>query len=495
MSYYTASKNARFLLKLLEDYCLNGDTYVTKEILWSLCKRKSPQMTAVAFSHILSELLQLDCLHLEGRRLYLTRIWRYENATAQALAHILSHNTGSVMPHVPDTLSLGDITLTDQQRDAIVMASKHQISCILGGAGTGKSTLIHCLAQIFHEKTSGIVLCAPTGKGARNITLRTGYPARTVHSALGKTPDDSDFLTEIQWAQTRLLVVDEASMMSLEMLAGILSAITPLCTVVLVGDPNQLLSVGSGNIMADLLALGVPHCTLTAHHRQSDKTSALAYNVEQFNHCHCMKDLRFDDSFVFHTNLEQAEKSLCLDATQRYLSLENIQVLTPFNASAFDLNRSLQQTVNSNPAIKDTRFRNMDRVMVTENDWKQKVLNGDTGLLHISEDRLSHSFFGFQGQVGLWHDLPQNHSPLALAYAITVHKAQGSEYDTVLVPICKRSPILTRNWIYTAISRGKQKVVLYGDPDIFNQAMGTPARARASMLVVKTRQCMSRMAS
>ncbi len=495
MSYYKTSKNARFLLQLLEDYCLSGDAYVTREILWSLCKRKSPRMTPVAFSHILSELLQLDYLHLEGRRLYLTRIWRYENATAQALAKILACNIGSILPHIPYSLSLGDITLTNQQRDAIAMASKHKLSCILGGAGTGKSTLIHCLVQIFHKKTSGIVLCAPTGKGARNITLRTGYPARTVHSALGKTLDDDDFLAKIQWDETRLLVVDEASMMSLEMLAGILSAVSPLCSVVLVGDPNQLLSVGSGNIMADLLALGVPRFTLTAHHRQENKTSALAYNVEQFNCCHSMKDLRFDDSFIFHTDLEQAEKSLCLDATQRYLSLENIQVLTPFNTPAFDLNRSLQQTVNPNPPVKNTRFRNMDRVMVTENDWKQRVLNGDTGLLHIDEKNLSHSFFGFQGQVGLWHDLPQIHSPLTLAYAITVHKAQGSEYDTVLVPICKRSPILTRNWIYTAISRGKQKVILYGDPDIFNQAMQTEPRTRASMLVVKTRQCMSRMAS
>ncbi len=491
MSYYFLSTGAKAVLKTLEKHFQNGDAYISKEQIWKLCKRGQQDLTQRDFTEYLQELFHENFLYLDGMRLYLKRIWQCEEATANTLANILRGNIGRLNTAVPTILQVGDVTLTSQQRDAVSMACQHRLSCILGGAGTGKSTLIHCLSNVFLSHGKGVVLCAPTGKGARNITMRTGYPARTVHSALGKTPDDDDFLAEVQWQETDLVVIDEASMLSLELLAGILTIASPLCTIVLVGDPNQLLSVGSGNVMADLLALGVPQYTLTTHHRQEDKTSALAHNVEQFNQCRRLEDLRFDDSFVFQTDLQTAEKTLCAEATSRYLAGENMQVLAPFNASVQQLNGLLQESVNQNPTIKDCPFRISDRVMVVENDWQQGVLNGDIGVYRQLEDKQFHQFLGFQGQVATWDGLPL---PLTLAYAITVHKAQGSEYDTVLIPICKRSPILTRNWIYTAISRGKKKVILYGDPDVLNYALHTPPKPRASMLVTKTRQRLATLA-
>ncbi|WP_409966957.1 AAA family ATPase [Bengtsoniella intestinalis] len=371
MSYYHLSAGAKAVLKTLEKHFQNGDAYISKELLWKLCNRSLPDLTQRAFAGYLQELFHENFLHLEGRRLYLKHIWQCEEAAAVTLADILKRNTGQLHSATPATLSVGDVTLTSQQRDAINLACQHRLSCILGGAGTGKSTLIHCLTNIFLSHGKGVVLCAPTGKGARNITTRTTYPARTVHSTLGKTPEDDDFLAKIQWQEVDLVVIDEASMLSLELLAGILTIVNPRCTVVLVGDPNQLLSVGSGNVMADLLALGIPRYTLTTHHRQQDKSSALAYNVEQFNQCHSLADLRFDDSFVFQTDLQTPEKALCVEATKRYLAGENVQVMAPFNASVRQLNSSLQNSVNANPPIKDCLFRILDRVMVID---KQNTL-------------------------------------------------------------------------------------------------------------------------
>lgn len=143
---------------------------------------------------------------------------------------------------------------------AVELALSSRLSLILGGAGSGKTTLVRAIMDHRPSK-NGWVLCSPTGKAARNLTDRTGFQARTVHSALGMHPDE-DFLSPVAWAHTDLVIVDEASMMTLEMLAGILCRAPGYCHIVLLGDPNQLLSVGAGNVIPNLLELGVPICRL-----------------------------------------------------------------------------------------------------------------------------------------------------------------------------------------------------------------------------------------
>ncbi len=485
------SSTAQFVLSVLNEHVLNGDAYTTKEELFGLCRWKNKSIEKDSFAMAVNELLWHKWFHLEGQRLYLRRTWQHEEACAQRLVPYLKNNNSPYPKAVPNPLFCGDLQLSGQQREAVVMACNHKLSCILGGAGTGKSTMIRSLVSTFDCPSHAVVLCAPTGKAARNITIQTGLKAYTVHSALGITLD-GDHTRFIQWEVIELLVVDEASMLTLSMLAGILKAVPYSCNVVLVGDPNQLLSVGSGNVIPDLLALGIPSYTLTTHHRQGDTLSALAHNVHHFSQCKTIKDLHFDDSFVLYPMGEaDAKTALCRAGTIRYKAEENVQILSPYNKtsdlSVLKLNRVLQKSVNSNPPIPDTSFRNLDRVMVTENDWKKNVFNGNVGQLVIPDSGRYHVFKGTNGESAMWEGLPCQYSPLALAYAITVHKAQGSAYDTVLIPLCRQSPMLTRNWIYTAISRGKKKVILYGNPDVLNQAVQTPPKQRKSMLVAKAR--------
>lgn len=216
---YEKDLQGQYLLDSMETLTMNGDAYVSGDQLYRFSKRNHKTLTYDQFRADRAFLLKEGLLRLEGSRLYRKDIWEYENAAAKALAEILAHNDLGE-PYLPETLTVLDITLTEEQREAAKRALSHRLSIILGGAGSGKTTLIRALVEHRPTKNTGVVICAPTGKAACNLADRAGLRARTVHSALGKIPDD-DFLSEnINWSCTDLVVVDEASMLTLEMLAG-----------------------------------------------------------------------------------------------------------------------------------------------------------------------------------------------------------------------------------------------------------------------------------
>lgn len=489
----------QYLLDSMEALTMNGDAYVSSDQLYRFAKRSHKAMTYDQFRSDRAFLLKEGFLHLEGTRLYRKNIWEYENAAAKALAEILAHNNlGEVF--LPEKLTVLDITLTEEQREAVKLALSHRLSIILGGAGSGKTTLIRALVENGAVINRGVVLCAPTGKAACNLTDRTGLRARTVHSALGKVPDD-DFLDEkINWSYTDLVVVDEASMLTLEMLAGILAVVHPACHVALIGDPHQLLSVGPGNVLPDLLALGVPHIKLSSFHRQADADSALAHNVREFGAYRSLEDLRFDKSFQFIPLIDDKaiRNCICKGGINLYKVGADVQVRSPYNRSGSLSSDALNVVFREhlNPAtegntIKDVSFRIGDKVIVLQNDWEQKVCNGDIGTyIHSKQSNgdLGYGVICGKGRAATWAG--KETSPLSrlkLAYVITIHKAQGSEWDTVVLPISKGfSCMLHRNLLYTAISRARKRVVIVGDPDALATALQREAPPRRSMLVAKT---------
>ena len=409
---------------------------------------------------------------------------------------------------IPKELRAGDVLLSEQQREAIELALNSRLSVILGGAGCGKTTLIEAIVHCFRERNDAFVpyvVATPTGKAARNLTERTGIEARTVHGALGKSPD-ANFLDAVSWNCIGLVVVDEASMVSLEMLAGILNRVRRNCRVVLLGDPNQLLSVGAGNILSDLLTLGVPSICLQQQYRQSTDAAALRQNVVDFPKLNGEHELRWDDSFRLLPADDRAIPDLlCEEAARRYRAGESIQVLSPVRVktgfSVQALNTRLQNEVNPLTAEKPTwgKFRDGDRVIVTQNNAYYNICNGDVGMLHIRGEK-PHRVAALavrgtlktwqidrgQGEYGIGHDdapPPQ----LALAYALTVHKSQGSQYDTVLMPVSMATArMLYRNLLYTAISRAGKEVILVGSREALNTAMQCIPYPRKSKLVART---------
>lgn len=312
-----------YILNALEQHSLNGDAYVLFDEAYRICC-PDHQVTFKVFLDDLMFLIKSGALHREGSHLYLEKTYRYEEAAAEYLAHILGDNL-LCEPSLPSPLEIDEITLTEEQCRAVSLALGHWISMILGGAGSGKTTLIQAIVSCANEKF-GYVLAAPTGKAARNLTIRTGMEARTVHSALGMHPNE-DFLKPVKWEVTRLVIIDEASMMTLEMLAGLLSRMEKNCHLVLVGDPNQLLSVGSGNVIPDLIDLGTPYILLETNHRQADGSQALRHNVTEFGNLHSTADLRFDESFAFiQTDDDAIADRLVEDAVRVFES----DVATPY---------------------------------------------------------------------------------------------------------------------------------------------------------------------
>ena len=459
---------------------------------------------------------------------------------AERLADILKDPALPVV-EIPRELRAGDILLSEQQREAIELALNSRLSIILGGAGCGKTTLIEAIVHCFRERNDAFepyvvailggagcgkttlieaivhcfrerndafvpyVVAAPTGKDARNLTERTGIEARTVHGALGKSPD-ANFLDAVSWNCIGLVVVDEASMVSLEMLAGILNRVRRNCRVVLLGDPNQLLSVGAGNVLSDLLTLGIPFICLQQQYRQSTDAAALRQNVVDFPKLNGEQELRWDDSFRLLPADDRAIPDLlCEEAARRYRAGESIQVLSPVKVktgfSVQALNTRLQNEVNPLTAEKPTwgKFRDGDRVIVTQNNAYYNICNGDVGVLHIRGEK-PHRVAALavrgalktwqidrgQGEYGIGHDdapPPQ----LALAYALTVHKSQGSQYDTVLMPVSMATArMLYRNLLYTAISRARKEVILVGSSEALNTAMQCIPYPRKSKLVART---------
>ena len=296
-----------------------------------------------------------------------------------------------------------------------------------------------------------------------------------------------------------MVVVDEASMMTLEMLADILAVVHPACHVVLIGDPHQLLSVGPGNVLPDLLALDVPRIRLSSFHRQTDADSALAYNVREFGACRTVDDLRFDKSFQFipMTDDTTIRNCICKGGINLYKAGADVQVLSPYNRSGPLSSDSLNVIFSEylNPAtakntIKDVFLHTGDRVIIQQNDWEQKVCNGDIGTYyHKSADgMLLYGVACNRGRTAAWGGEGMDPlSRLRLAYIITIHKSQGREWDTIVLPVSKGfAHMLHRNLLYTAISRARKRVVIVGAPDALSMALQRETPPRRSMLVVKT---------
>lgn len=480
-----------YLLEAMDRGCSNGDAYVMEDMLFTICRKLNKNLTSNHIREDLAKAIYNQRLHREGQRIYFHDTWRYEESAAKNLSTIMQH-PGFPLTELPDPLLAGDVMLCDEQRMAVETALAHRLTLILGGAGSGKSTLIRAICD---QIQGARVLCAPTGKAARNIRAKTGMQSRTIHSALGLSPDD-DFLDPVEWSYVQLVIVDEVSMVSLDMLAGLLHCTNEDCRVVLLGDSNQLPSVGAGNVISDLQTLGIPTVQLEANHRQNSSSEGLLHNVVHFKALRGANDLRWDESFVLHNTHDQAAlNTLIDDAVRMYLAGENVQVLAPFNHIVMKLNNAIRERVNpldddkKVAGVRGQMFRDGDRVVITKNFRSKDCNNGDVGVFRIIEDSRNKLLYCVElpdGRRPTWDDDTGLYN-MALAYAMTIHKSQGSEYDTVLMPIfMSMHRMLSRNLFYTCISRGKKRVVLYGDPQAVDVAMQRALPPRKSMLVAKT---------
>ncbi len=475
--------------------CLQEDlvsqAYVDRLTLSSTLNKTYDGFTPKILNETIAFMARRHQLVVENDRIYLAENYRYEKALAGLLADLQTAEKKVVWSvDLPETIEAGSITLCPEQREAVELALSNKVSVISGGAGTGKSTIIQAILDQSGVNRFCCVLAAPTGKAARVLQSRAHWEARTVHSALGTKPNE-DFLKPVKWEAIGLVIIDEASMVDLGMMAGILLQVlkNPWCRLVLLGDLKQLPSVGPGTVLQLLHKIGVPTIELTENHRLTHESGALVRNIIDFEKARAVQDLDFDDSFEIHEVTDaDAARLLVEDAADRYTRGESVQVLSPRNASGALSARTLNGLIQAriNPArdsaleikMQDGRvFRDGDRVIITQNDREMGVVNGDVGILRLEDvSKAAHRFSDephYDWRITV--ELPDGHNPcwlsrgtagfrnLDLAYCLTTHKAQGSEWDNVLLALSDSMGLLRyRGILYTSISRAREKVVIYG---------------------------------
>lgn len=500
----------------------DGHTYVTlTDLIGKVCRLLRIKMEELTptFNTIINELCMdrvVVAVTIDGEPgIQLIRFFNAEKSIAQKL-HLLMQE-----PKVPDRVDeliahyeqLRGLTFHTTQKQAIKQAVSGGVTVITGGPGTGKTTIINAILYINQANQLTTQLLAPTGRAAKRIEEATGQSAMTIHRCLdmdykmgaGKfTYDDPN-----HFIRQDMVIVDEVSMCDCLLTASLLRKILVGTKVVLIGDIDQLPSVGAGNVLSDIITSGVvPTIRLTQIYRTAENAT-IAINAHRINNGE-MPLLDNKSSDFFYCNVETPELikdeilGLCLTRLPQYLGVDHgkIQVLAPMKlgaAGVINLNQCLQAALNPPGDNKneytygDTIFRLGDRVMHTVNNYQQEwtrnheqgkgIFNGDIGkIVAINADNGEITVELEDGRVTIYprSDL----SALTLSYAITVHKSQGCEFDAVVIPVVAGAyMIMTRNLLYTAVTRAKRLVVLVGKTEnIQKMVANTYTKKRNSCL-------------
>ena len=426
--------------------------------------------------------------------LYLVALHRAEVGLAQAV-HRIASGTRHPLPQIDLEKAIAwvegllEIKLAAGQQEAIRQACQQKLLVITGGPGVGKTTLVRSILEIFSAKKLQCVLAAPTGRAAKRLAETTDRPAKTIHRLLEFDPVTGEFKrTPQNPLEGDLFVLDETSMVDVVLGHQFLRAVPSNACVILVGDVDQLPSVGPGSVLADLIASDVvPVVRLTEIFRQAAESEIVtaAYAINQGQ----MPDLKAPEGLIDFYFIEAQEPEAIQDLIVRLVKERiparfgfdpktDIQVLTPMNRSqlgARNLNQVLQTALNpgdGGPEIErfGWTFRIGDRVIQTENDYNRDVFNGDLGVIEKINRVDQEIVVNFEGREVEYDfgDLDE----LALAYVLSIHKSQGSEFPCVVIPLhTQHYMMLQRNLLYTAITRGKKLVVLVGSKKALGMAV------------------------
>ncbi len=455
-----------------------------------------------------------------GRRIYLPAYWRAEQEVAlrirELMCAIRPDKYAGAVRAVSDFEKRRGIRFSQNQRDAIVRALETGVFVITGGPGTGKTTIINCILELLSGENQ-VLLCAPTGRAAKRMTEATGAEAKTIHRLLEYGGEEGVFARNDEHPlEADCIIADEASMIDLLLMRSLLRAIEPGTRLILVGDADQLPSVGAGNVLGDILASGaVPCARLTDIYRQSE-TSRIVMNAHLINRGEMPLLNEKDTDFFFERRATYADtaKSVLGLVTRRLpaylgysaeeaadLAVRNIQVLAPARkgeCGVNSLNILLQEALNPPSPRKpqltwgETLFRVGDKVIQTKNDYRiewtretpggteegQGIFNGDVGFITDMDPENTTLTVLFDEEKEVVYESADLDS-LEPAYCLSVHKSQGSEFPVVVMPVIGGPPmLLTRNLLYTAMTRARSLVVLVGNEDIIRRMVENDHVAR-----------------
>ncbi|MHB9057285.1 MAG: SF1B family DNA helicase RecD2 [Bacillota bacterium] len=467
-----------------------GHVYLPADQLW----RRAAELLEAPKAELEASLGRLASsgeVTIEGQDIFLASLHRAEVGLAERLrlldqaAAVPIAAEERVTKEIAASLAGGGPALGDEQQQAVAMAMSSGVTVITGGPGTGKTTVINTVLDLFERFGRRVVLCAPTGRAAKRMTEATGREAGTVHRTLEYRYAPGQGLSfarnEDNPLEDDAVVVDEASMLDLSLCHHLARAVRPGARLILVGDVDQLPAVGPGNVLRDVIASGAfAVARLTRIYRQAGE-SLIVLNAHRINAGEPPELNRRDGDFFFieEEDPEKIRAEMIQLVTRRLADfrgfdpIRDIQVLSPMHRTPVGvevLNRELQERLNPAPegaerAAGPARFRPGDKVMQVRNDYQKGVFNGDIGWVVAVDDEegeVTVSFPESDVERQVIYDRGEL-DELTLAYAISVHKSQGSEYRAVVMPLTTQHYVmLQRNLLYTAITRARELVVLVG---------------------------------
>lgn len=428
----------------------------------------------------LDEMIRTEDVKLEEDAIYLPPFFYAETGCARRLLKMMEES-GNVVMNVTDVMrritEQSAVAYDEVQLEAIRAAVSSKVMVLTGGPGTGKTTTTLGIISAYRSAGCKVLLAAPTGRAAKRMSEATGMEAKTIHRLLEYKPPEGYQKNEEAPLEGDVLILDECSMIDVMLMYNLLKALPGSMTLIMVGDTDQLPSVGAGNVLKDIMDCGrIPVVRLTRIFRQA-QGSRIIMNAHRINKGEAI-DMRGGKDSDFFFAAEETNAGI-LDRLVKYCTVNlpkyyhvdpfrDIQVLTPMQRSevgAGNLNQVLQQAMNpQGPALKrgGTFYRVRDKVMQIRNNYDKEVFNGDIGtvsFVDLEERELKVDFDGRE----ITYDVTEL-DELVLAYATTIHKAQGSEFPIVVMPVSmSHFVMLQRNLIYTGVTRAKKVLVLIGE--------------------------------
>ncbi len=515
-------------LYYLEAWAGEGNTYAQKQWFIEHCaslldvsrEQVEEAMVELAFSgRVFSEVL-------DGEEIL--QLWRFRRAEQRVagklytLCHApLTHVTGDALHLIAASEAETGIRLSALQKDAVISSLQNGVSVITGGPGTGKTTIINTILKILKAYGVETALAAPTGRAAKRMSEATGEEASTIHRLLEYYYSDDD--EEMRFGKTeedplhyQCIIIDEMSMVDILLMEGLLAAVKPGTRLILVGDADQLPSVGAGNVLRDILTSETVHAVRLKEIFRQAAESLIVVNAHRINRGEYPTYNEKDKDFFF---LERQRERDIQDTVRELLTTRlpayykdcdpqtDIQVLTPTKKGllgSVELNRLLQSVLNPPGPGKNEKtygervYREGDKVMQNKNDylleWKDLrdftdgtgVFNGDLGVIRSVDNDMGTVSVVFDGYRLATYDF-SNLDEIETAFAMTVHKSQGSEFPVVVMPVARFAPMLaTRNLLYTAVTRAKRGAVLVGIPQAVNAMVDNNAiSVRCSALAAR----------
>ena len=473
----------------------NSDTYLEyDEILESVFNYLKIDLNIDDFDLYLEELINENKIILLDNKYYLKEMYDSEINIINTIKYLENKKIDKLFldNRIEELERVNNIKYNDKQKEAIKKSLDNNITIITGGPGTGKTTIIKAICELYQnifklsyeELTNRIALLAPTGRASKRMSESTNLPASTIHRFLKWNKETNEFLVnEYNKNDHHLIIVDEVSMIDLNLLDSLFKGLTKNIKLVLVGDHHQLPSVGPGNILKDLIESDLIDTIYLDTLYRTDENSyitTLAHEIKDNNLSDSFLETKGDYTFLKCHSIKDNLKNLCLQLIAKGYDYKRVQIMAPMYAGVNgidNLNKELQNIFNpktNQNEIKygDVIFRENDKILQLVNLPEENIYNGDIGIIKniVKIENKTFIYIDFDGNLVKYETKDLN--KITHGFVISIHKSQGSEFEVVIMLISNSyKRMLYKKLIYTGITRAKRKLILVGDPDAFLYAV------------------------